>query len=93
MVTPLAHPAGNVESLNSLIGWFNHNSVELIDEYRRLEARLDYLKNQVEVKNRELEKSLQAREQARAYLLSVLESLKGGVAVLDHELHPTFVNR
>ncbi len=93
MVTPMADPAGNVESLNSLIGWFNHNSVELIDEYRRLEARLDYLKNQLEVKNRELEKSLQAREQARAYLLSVLESLKGGVAVLDHELHPTFVNR
>ena len=93
MVTPMANPAGNVESLNSLIGWFNHNSVELIDEYRRLEERLDYLKNQLEVKNRELEKSLQAREQARAYLLSVLESLKGGVAVLDHELHPTFVNR
>ena len=93
MPTTVANAAENVESLNSLIGWFNHNSVELIDEYRRLEARVDYLKNQLEAKNRELEKSLQAREQARAYLLSVLESLKGGVAVLDHELHPTFVNR
>jgi signal transduction histidine kinase len=26
-------------------------------------------------------------------LLSVLESLKAGVLVLDHELHPTFINR
>ena len=92
MPTAQAHLNGDVESLNSLIGWFNHNSVELIDEYRRLEARVDYLKNQLEVKNRELEKSLQAREQARAYLLSILESLKGGVAVLDPQLHPTFVN-
>lgn len=93
MLTPVANANGDVESLNSLIGWFNHNSVELIDEYRRLEARVDYLKNQLEVKNRELEKSLQAREEARAYLLSILESLKGGVAVLDDALHPTFVNR
>lgn len=93
MPTAQAHLNGDVESLNSLIGWFNHNSVELIDEYRRLEARVDYLKNQLEVKNRELEKSLQAREQARAYLLSILESLKGGVAVLDPQLQPTFVNR
>lgn len=92
VITP-AQANENVESLNSLIGWFNHNSVELIDEYRRLEARVDYLKNQLEVKNRELEKSLQAREQARAYLLSILESLKGGVAVLDDKLCPTFVNR
>lgn len=93
MLTTVANANGDVESLNSLIGWFNHNSVELIDEYRRLEARVDYLKNQLEVKNRELEKSLQAREEARVYLLSILESLKGGVAVLDDALHPTFVNR
>lgn len=92
----LSHPAGaagNIESLNNLIGWFNHNSVELVDEYRRLEARVDQLKNQLEEKNRELEKSLQAREAARAHLLAILESLKGGVAVLDGELRPTFVNR
>ena len=93
MLSTVANPSENVESLNSLIGWFNHNSVELIDEYRRLEARVDNLKNQLEVKNRELEKSLKAREEARLYLLSILESLKGGVAVLDHHLRPTFVNR
>jgi len=93
MPTTTAHPIGDVESLNSLIGWFNHNSLELIDEYRRLEARVDHLTHQLEAKNRELESSLQAREEARAFLLSILESLKGGVAVLDHELQPTFVNR
>lgn len=83
----------NIEALNRLIGWFNHNSSELIEEYRRLESRVEYLKSELEARNRELEKGLHEREQARAYLLSVLESLKGGVAVLDPELRPTFVNR
>jgi signal transduction histidine kinase len=36
---------------------------------------------------------LRAREEARAYLLSVLESLKAGVLVLNRRLQPTFVNR
>lgn len=73
MITPNAKTADKVESLNSLIGWFNHSSAELIDEYRRLEARVDHLKGQLEVKNRELENSLQEREAARGYLLSVLD--------------------
>ena len=93
MLTNPANVTGSIESLNNSIGWFNHNSVELVDEYRRLEARVDHLKNQLEEKNRELEKSLQAREAARAYLLAILESLKGGVAVLDPNLQPTFVNQ
>jgi signal transduction histidine kinase len=93
MLSTISNPDEKVESLNSLIGWFNHNSAELVEEYRRLEARVDYLKGQLAAKNQELEKSLQGREEARAYLLSVLESLKGGVVVLDHDLRPTFVNR
>jgi signal transduction histidine kinase len=90
---PIAHPSDNVESLKGLIGWFNQNSAELVEEYRRLEERVDCLKAQLEVKNQELQISLQAREEARTYLLSVLESLKGGVVVLDQNLCPTFVNR
>ncbi len=82
-----------VESLKGLIGWFNHNSLELIEEYRRLEERVDHLKGELKAKNEELEKSLRAREEARAYLSSILEGLKGGVLVLDHDLHPTFANR
>jgi signal transduction histidine kinase len=93
MLSSLARPGENVEVLNSLIGWFNHNSAELIEEYRQLNARVEHLKGQLEVKNLELEKSLQEREEARAYLLSVLESFNGGVMVLDENLCPTFVNR
>jgi len=93
MVTSLQLPEKNVQSLKGLIGWFNHSSGELIQEYRRLEARADYFKRQAESKQQELEISLREREEARAYLLSVLESLKAGVLVLDHGLHPTFVNR
>jgi signal transduction histidine kinase len=83
----------NVESLKGLIGWFNQSSLDLIQEFRRLEEHADSLNGQLEVKNRELAESLRDREEARAYLLSVLESLKAGVLVLDRNLHPTFANR
>jgi signal transduction histidine kinase len=93
MPGPIGQPHENVQSLTGIIGWFNQSSVELIQEYRRLDDRAAFLKGQLEVKHRELEESLREREEARAYLLSVLESLKAGVLVLDRNLHPTFVNR
>jgi signal transduction histidine kinase len=93
MPVPLSQPQENVLALTGLIGWFNQSSVELIEEYRRLDERAAYLKGELEAKHRELESSLREREEARAYLLSVLESLKAGVLVLDRQLHPTFVNR
>ena len=85
--------AENVQALKGLIGWFNQSSVELIQEYRRLEEQAAHLKGQLEAKHQELEHSLREREEARAYLLSVLESLKAGVLVLNDNLRPTFVNR
>ena len=93
MLTPLARTQDQAQSLQGIIGWFNHNSVELIDEYRRLETRVDALKGQLAVKNRELEQSLKEKAAAHTYLHSVLEGLKGGVLVLDADLQPTFVNR
>jgi signal transduction histidine kinase len=93
MALLLDQPQENVQALTGLIGWFNQSSVELIEEYRRLDERATYLKGELEAKHRELEASLHAREEARAYLLSVLESLKAGVLVLNCELQPTFVNR
>jgi signal transduction histidine kinase len=93
MALPLSQPQEKVQALTGLIGWFNQSSVELIEEYRRLEERAASLKGQLEAKHRELEESLREREEARAYLLSVLESLKAGVLVLDRHLRPTFVNR
>jgi signal transduction histidine kinase len=93
MPVPLSHPQENIQALTGLIGWFNQSSGELIEKYRRLEERAAYLKGELDAKHRELEASLRAREEARAYLLSVLESLKAGVLVLDRQLEPTFVNR
>jgi nitrogen-specific signal transduction histidine kinase len=89
----LSQSGNDVESLKGLIGWFNQNSLDLIQEFRRLEEHADSLNGQLQAKNRELEQSLQEREAARAYLRSVLESLKAGVLVLDSNLHPTFINR
>ncbi len=93
MPIALSHPQENVQSLKGIIGWFNHNSFELIQEFRLLEERANDLKRDLEAKHEELENSLREREEARAYLLSVLESLKAGVLVLDRELRPTLVNR
>jgi hypothetical protein len=44
----LNQPEENVQALKGLIGWFNQSSLELIQEYRRLENRADYLKEQRE---------------------------------------------
>jgi len=93
MPIPLGQSVENVQALKGLIGWFNQSSFELIQEYRRLEERAATLKDQLEAKHQELENSLREREEARAYLHSVLESLKAGVLVLDQDLYPTFVNR
>lgn len=83
----------NLDALQGIIGWFHQSSAELAQEYRRLEERVASLNRELEVKNLELEKSLQEREEARAYLLSILESLNAGVLVLDPDLRPTLVNR
>jgi PAS domain S-box-containing protein len=93
MPVAVSRPEENIQSLKGLIGWFNQSSFELIEEYRRLEKRAEYLTDQLETKHQELENSLREREEARAYLLSVLESLKAGVLVLDRDLRPTFINR
>jgi signal transduction histidine kinase len=93
MPLPLNQPQERVQALTGLIGWFNQSSFELIEEYRRLDEHAAYLTGQLEAKHQELEASLREREEARAYLLSVLESLKAGVLVLDGDLQPTFINR
>ncbi|HEY2988422.1 MAG TPA: ATP-binding protein [Candidatus Binatia bacterium] len=83
----------DVGVLADLISRFHQSSVELTEEYRRLQVRVASLDGELERKNHELEKSLYERERARAYLLSILESLKAGVLVVDPELNPTLVNR
>jgi signal transduction histidine kinase len=91
-----AHPERQPEALEpfeKLISWFHESSVELTREYRRLEQRVAQLSNEIENKNQELERSLCEREEARSYLVSVLESLKAGVLVIDPSLAPALCNR
>ncbi|MCS6924354.1 MAG: ATP-binding protein [Candidatus Binatia bacterium] len=82
-----------VKALKGVIAWFRQSSRRLTAEYRRLEERVADLNGELERKNRELERSLREREAAWGYLLSVLESLKAGVLVVDQDLRPTFTNR
>ncbi len=93
MSLPLKGTEQKVEDLDGIIGWFYQSSCQLTEEYRRLERRLASLDRELESKNKALEESLCEREEARGYLLSVLESLKAGVLVLNRDLVPTFANR
>lgn len=93
LVAPAAPPVREVESLSRLIEWFQNSSLRLMQEYRRLETHVSDLNSELAEKNRELKDRLREREEARGYLLSVLESLKAGVLVLDAELRPTLTNR
>lgn len=92
-VAPTTPPVREIESLSRLIEWFQNSSLRLMQEYRRLEARVADLDGELAEKNGELKESLREREEARAYLLSVLESLKAGVLVVDRDLRPTLSNR
>ncbi len=74
------------------MSWFHASSDQLTQEYRRLEERVSTLNRELEDKNTELRHSLREREEARGYLLSVLESTKAGVLVVDEALRPTLVN-
>ena len=92
MVAPIAPPAKEVESLSRLIEWFQNSSLRLMQEYRRLETHVSDLNSELAEKNNALKDRLREREEARGYLLSVLESLKAGVLVLDEDLRPTLTN-
>ena len=93
MVTPVVSPTTEIESLSRLIEWFQNSSLRLMQEYRRLETHVSDLNSELAEKNCALKERLREREEARGYLLSVLESLKAGVLVLDEELQPTLTNR
>ena len=82
----------DIHTLEGLISWFHASSDQLTQEYRRLEERISTLNQELEGKNTALQQSLREREQARGYLLSVLESIKAGVLVVDESLRPTLVN-
>jgi len=93
MVAPPSPSAKEVESLSRLIEWFQNSSLRLMQEYQRLETHVSDLNSELAEKNSELKNRLREREEARGYLLSVLESLKAGVLVLDKDLRPTLTNR
>jgi signal transduction histidine kinase len=92
-VAAASPPVKDAESLARLIEWFQLSSLQLMQEYRRLETRVADLDGELAEKNRALKDRLHEREEARAYLLSVLESLKAGVLVVDSDLRPTLTNR
>lgn len=62
---------------------FNKATAELERAYTRLEERFASLNRELEVKNAELLKTIEEKEQTKNYLQNILESLINGVIVTD----------
>jgi len=75
-----------VNLLNYAFSEFTKASDSLMTYYHSLETQIRHLKEQVEEKNRQLEK-------AREYLHTILDSLPVGVVVLEKGPEPVFSNK
>jgi signal transduction histidine kinase len=71
---------------------FTHASSSLETAFQQLQIRAKRLSDELEEKNRELEKSLRAKEEVENYLNTILESLPCGVVVLDEDERVTICN-
>ena len=66
---------------------------KLQESHRRLQQKVDELNLELDEKNKELEKNLQEKEEVKAYLSNIFESLAIGVLVTDLDGRITSVNR
>ena len=66
---------------------------KLQESHQRLQQKVDELNLELDGKNKELEKNLQEKEEVKAYLSNIFESLAIGVLVTDLDGRITSVNR
>ena len=84
-VVPAGGNSGEARLLLEAFEMFTQASSSLETAFQQLQARAQYLSDELEVKNRALEKSLREKEEVQNYLNTILESLPCGVLVLDEE--------
>ena len=64
-----------------------------MEAYKQLEEQFEYLNVKLEETNRELRKSLEEKDRVSNYLNNILESMSGGVLVLNLEGEITLFNQ
>ncbi len=84
--------AGEAGLLLEAFETFTRVSTSLESAFEQLKARAQRLSDELEVRNRQLKKSLRERAEARNYLRRILEHLPCGVVVLDGNGNVTLCN-
>ncbi|MBI2505339.1 MAG: PAS domain S-box protein [Candidatus Latescibacteria bacterium] len=72
---------------------FNETTRKYMEAYRQLEEQFEYLNIKLEETNRELRKSLEEKDRVSNYLNNILESMSGGVLVVDLDGNITLFNQ
>ncbi|MFH1567166.1 MAG: PAS domain S-box protein, partial [Gemmatimonadota bacterium] len=72
---------------------FSETTRKYMEAYKQLEEQFEYLNVKLEETNRELRKSLEEKDRVSNYLNNILESMSGGVLVLNLEGEITLFNQ
>ena len=73
--------------------FFNETTRKYVQAYRQLEEQFEYLDAKLEETNIQLRQSLEEKDRVSKYLNNILESMSGGVLVLDLEGRITLFNQ
>ena len=71
---------------------FNETTRRYMEAYKQLEEQFEFLNVKLEETNLELRKSLEEKDRVSNYLNNILESLSGGVLVVDLDGKITLFN-
>ena len=72
---------------------FNETTRKYMEAYKQLEEQFEYLNVKLEETNKELRKSLEEKDRVSNHLNNILESMSGGVLVVNLEGNITIFNQ
>ncbi|MFQ5752997.1 MAG: PAS domain-containing protein, partial [bacterium] len=86
-------PQEMVPALADAFSAFTDSAMKLSVTYKNLEQQLERVNKELEVKNRQLNESLQEKERLENYLRSILESMNSGIIAVDLDGNITMFNK
>jgi PAS domain S-box-containing protein len=82
-----------VPALAEAFSAFTDSAMNLSLTYKNLEKQLERVNKELEIKNRQLNESLQEKERLENYLRSILESMNSGIIAVDLDGNITMFNK
>jgi len=86
-------PQEMVPVLADAFSAFTDSAMKLSVTYKNLEKQLERVNKELEIKNRQLNESLQEKERLENYLRSILESMNSGIITVDLDGTITMFNK